>query len=101
MWHLYIFSFLAGMVGTNGVPHFVKGIIGEKHQTPFGPSSPAVTNFIWGWLNFLVAALLIHLAHPHLHELRSLACVSLGSLLIGLVLSVTWSNRPQVKRAHQ
>ena len=27
-WHLYIFSLLAGILGANGVPHFVKGVSG-------------------------------------------------------------------------
>jgi hypothetical protein len=36
----YLLFILAGLVGTNGVPHFVKGITGEKHRTPFkNPSS--------------------------------------------------------------
>jgi hypothetical protein len=52
MWELYVYSFLAGLFGANGVPHFVKGITGQKHQTPFAKPSSAVVNVAWGWLNF-------------------------------------------------
>lgn len=94
MWQLYVYSFLAGLIGANGVPNFVKGITGQKHQTPFGKSSSAVTNVLWGWVNFLVAALLIYYAHPRVrgHELRSLGLLALGALLTSLMLAVVWSS---------
>lgn len=47
-----IFLF-AGIVFGNGVPHFVKGMVGWKHQTPFGKPSSAVVNVIWGAVNWL------------------------------------------------
>jgi len=42
MWELYVYSFVAGVLGANGSPHFGKGIMGQKHQTPFGGGSSAV-----------------------------------------------------------
>ena len=94
MWQLYVYSFFAGMFGANGVPHFVKGITGQKHPTPFGRPSSAVVNVIWGWANFVVAALLIYFGHVHPHLLRSFALVSLGALVIALLLASTWSKHP-------
>lgn len=44
-----------GLFGSNAVPHFVKGITGERHLTPMGPESSAVANAIWGSVNAFVA----------------------------------------------
>lgn len=33
--------FLAGLFLINGVPHFVQGICGKPHMTPFARVSPA------------------------------------------------------------
>lgn len=93
MWQLYVFSFLAGLIGANGVPHFVKGITGQQHQSPFGKSSSAVVNVLWGWVNFVVAGFLLYYAHPRVrhHELRSFALVAVGALLTSLMLAAAWS----------
>ena len=52
--------FVAGMLAANAVPHFVKGICGDRVPTPFakpsgkGLSSPTV-NAVWGIFNFALA----------------------------------------------
>ena len=86
-WQLYVYSFLAGVLGANGVPHFVKGVLGEKHMTPFGRPSSALVNVVWGWVNFVVAALLLYWGHVHLHLLRAFACVAVGALVLGILLA--------------
>src|ERR1700721_613670 len=93
MWQLYIYSLLAGLIGANGVPHFVKGITGQKHQTPFGKSSTAVVNVVWAWVNFAVAGLLLYNAHPHArhHVLRSFGMLVLGALITSVMLAIVWS----------
>ncbi|POG56190.1 hypothetical protein [Haloferax marisrubri] len=48
------FAFL-GLFGTNAVPHLVKGITGQRHQTPAGEDSSAVANVVWGSANAAVA----------------------------------------------
>ncbi len=99
MWQVYVYSLLAGILGANGLPSFVKGISGEKHQTPFGRPSSAAVNVIWGWLNFVVAALLLYWGHVHQHLLRAFACVAIGALLIGLLLAYTWSKHPDYNKS--
>jgi hypothetical protein len=94
-WQLYVYSLLAGILGANGLPHFVMGITGKKHQTPFGRPSSAIVNVVWGWVNFAVAGLLIYYAHVHPHLLRAFACVGVGALLIALLLAYTWSKHPE------
>jgi hypothetical protein len=97
MWQLYVYSLLAGLIGANGVPHFIKGITGQKHQTPFGKGSSAAVNVVWGWVNFVVAGLLIYEAHPRAnhHELRAFGMLALGALITGVMLAIVWSNHPE------
>jgi hypothetical protein len=34
-WHHYVACFFAGMFLANAVPHFVKGVCGNRFPTPF------------------------------------------------------------------
>ena len=98
-WQLYLYSFLAGVLGANGVPSFVKGIMGQKHQTPFGRPSSALVNVIWGWANFVVAFLLLFYADVHPHLLRAFAMFGLGALIISLLLAYTWDKHPEYNKS--
>jgi hypothetical protein len=97
MWQVYVYGFLAGLIGANGVPHFIKGIIGEKYSTPFGDSSSSTINVAWGWLNFVVAGIFLYYSHYHAHLLRTFAMVAIGALVAGVVLSTFWANEPKRK----
>jgi threonine/homoserine/homoserine lactone efflux protein len=98
-WQVYVYSFLAGVLGVSGLPSFVLGIAGKKHQTPFGRPSSAVVNVVWGWLNFVVAGLLLYFGHVHQHLLRAFACVAIGALVAGVLLAYTWSKHPEFNKA--
>lgn len=95
---LYVYSFIAGLFGANGVPHFVKGVTGQKHQTPFGKGSSAAVNVAWGWANLVVAVVFLHFAHPRAHELRAFACLSIGALIMGVVMATWWTNHPEYNK---
>jgi hypothetical protein len=62
-WYNYVACFFAGIFLVNVVPHFVKGICGDRFPTPFakppgkGLSSPLV-NVLWSLLNLLIAYVL-------------------------------------------
>jgi len=63
-WYFYLTHFFAGAFFANGVPHFVQGICGNKFQTPFASprgvgESSAIVNVLWGFFNFVVAAVLL------------------------------------------
>jgi hypothetical protein len=90
-----IFSFLAGLFGANGIPHFVKGVTGQKHQTPFGKPSSAVVNVAWGWFNFVVAALLWRWAHPLLFSRVAFICFAVGALVIAVFSALYWEAHPE------
>src|SRR5476649_346155 len=62
-WYNYLACFFAGAFLANFVPHFIKGVCGDKFPTPFskppgvGLSSP-VTNVLWGLFNLVIGFLL-------------------------------------------
>lgn len=85
----------AGMVGANAVPHFVKGIIGSRHQSPFGKPSSAVVNVIWGSAN-LVGALWLGILGCHYRiSVGPGGTVAIGgALIMGVALAVNWQRDP-------
>ena len=95
MWQLHVFSFLAGLLAANGVPHFIKGSMDQKLQTPFGKSSSAVVNVCWGWFNLLLAVISLHFAHVYAHEYRAFALFALGGLVMSLVNASVWSKQAE------
>ena len=89
-----ILYFLAGLFTANGVPHFIKGVTGEQHRTPFGMSSSAVTNVVWGSINFVVAWAIWHYAGTHrslTHTFRYEVAFGLGAFLLAVVQAKAWS----------
>ena len=88
---IIILSLLAGLFAANGIPHFIKGIIGQTHQTPFGKNSSAVVNVLWGWSNFVIAALLAHWANLKIHPLRGFGAFTVAVLVMALILAQSFS----------
>ncbi|HUC86705.1 MAG TPA: hypothetical protein VMR75_00050 [Candidatus Saccharimonadales bacterium] len=89
-----VLYFLAGLFTANGVPHFIKGITGEQHRTPFGKPSSAVTNVLWGSVNFVIAWAIWHYAGMHRslsHTFRYELAFGLGAFLLALMLASSWS----------
>ena len=97
MWQVYVYGFLAGVIGANGVPYFIKGVMGKSNHTPLGKSSSAYINVVWGWLNLVVASLLLYYSHFHQHLLRAFASVAVGALLSGLLLASIWAKAQKSK----
>ena len=92
-WYYYLLHFFAGVFFANGVPHFVQGICGNRFQTPFASppgvgESSAVVNVVWGWVNLVIAGILLRLVFPVLlTPLVDLVVLALGALLIALWLA--------------
>jgi hypothetical protein len=56
---IFIQMFFAGLFFTNGLPHFIKGITGQTHMTPFKRVSNSYLNIIWAYVNFSVGLMLL------------------------------------------
>jgi hypothetical protein len=82
MWQTVGLSFLAGVLGANSVPHFVKGITKEPYPTAFG--STPVVNLIAGWSGFVLTALCVYWAQIGRYPALALVFGALGVLLMGL-----------------
>ena len=98
MWQLYVFSFLAGLFASNGSPHFIKGVMGQKHQTPFGKPSSAVVNVCWGWINLVAAAIFLYFGNVRANEYKSFELFAVGALLMSLFSAIVWSKHPEYNK---
>ncbi len=97
-WYDYIASFFAGMFLTNGVPHFVHGISGDRFPTPFarppgkGLSSSTV-NVVWALFNLLVGFILFRVGKISSGKNSALVVFFAGIVAISIMLSVRFSKK--------
>jgi len=82
MWQAIVFGFLGGVLAANGFPHFTRGITKKRYPCAFG--NGPVPNLVAGWAAFVIAALLLYLAHVSSHPGWSLGAAAAGVLLMGL-----------------
>lgn len=80
-----------GLFGTNALPHFVRGITGERHMTPRGPDSSAVSNVLWGSANAAVAGIL-GWRYRDAVEGTTLATAFVTGVVMALGLASYWSD---------
>jgi drug/metabolite transporter superfamily protein YnfA len=97
MWLAWLGYFFTGAVLVNGVPHFVKGITGARHMSPFGRDSSAVVNVLWGAANFVVGALLLRWidSATEAAAILRIVALALGGVFVAVMLAWYWS-RPGV-----
>jgi hypothetical protein len=91
-WYYYLAYFFAGAFLTNGTPHLVQGICGNKFQSPFASppgigESSAMVNVVWGWFNVIVGAGLIRYFFLMPPPMGLCAAAALGALTIALWLA--------------
>lgn len=92
-WYNYLAHFFAGAFLTNGVPHFVQGMCGNKFQSPFASppgvgESSALLNVLWGWFNLIVGLVLLRIFFAPLPPPPgAIAATMLGALVMALWLS--------------
>jgi len=88
----YVGAFFAGALFANTVPHFVKGICGDKFPTPFAKPpgkglSSAPVNTVWALFNLAVGLVLWHVSKPcSSHAL--LATFAVGFVMLAVQMSV-------------
>jgi len=86
-------ALISGFFLFNAIPHFVQGICGKRHMTPFSPQSAAVVNVIWGWVNIILGVYIGSISWPKEGcNLLWWGIFALGGLMISLYLAVFWSN---------
>lgn len=88
----YILPFLVGVFFFNGIPHFVRGICGKKHMTPFSRESSAPLNVIWGWVNFVAAYLLAQASGFIAWQMPQIVAFCIAGFITSLCLAIFWSN---------
>jgi hypothetical protein len=85
--------FFGGAFLANAIPHFVAGTMGRPFQSPFAKPrgeglSSSTVNVIWGFVNFVVAYLLLVRASPFdLRDTQSIVALGLGGLLLSLMVA--------------
>lgn len=95
-WYVYVASFFAGMFLANAVPHYVKGVCGDRFPTPFakppgkGLSSPVV-NVGWALVNGLAGAALFREGRVWSGDAGVLAVFVAGIAAISVMLSVNFA----------
>jgi hypothetical protein len=87
---MLIYAFLAGMFLVNGIPHFVKGITGQTHMTPFKRVSSAKLNIFWAFINFYFGLLFMQLSGGHLGDITRLDSFA-WAFLIGAIF-MAWAD---------
>ena len=80
MLRVLILALFAGVFAANATPHFVKGITKEPFPSLFGPGP--VVNVVAGWAMYVVAAVLLVLAHPARDPAVAIAAAGIGALTL-------------------
>ena len=92
----YISYFFGGLFFTNAIPHFVSGVMGRPFQSPFAKPpgkglSSSTVNVLWGFLNFVIAYLLIcRVGDFNLRQTDHVTAAGLGVLLGGILMARTF-----------
>jgi hypothetical protein len=85
--------FFGGAFLANAIPHFVSGTMGRPFQSPFAKPpgeglSSSTVNVVWGFINFIVAYLLIvRVGEFDVRAAEPMIALGLGSLLLSLFLA--------------
>ena len=97
-WYHYTACLFAGLILTNGIPHFVQGISGDSFPTPFatppgkGLSSPTV-NVLWGLGNFLIGYVLLRTGKVSQTNKWTLLAFCAGVVCMSFMLSLAFVDR--------
>jgi hypothetical protein len=77
-----VLAFLAGLMGTNGIPHFVQGITAREYPNVTG-NSPT-NNVISGLAAFAIAGVLVAVARVDDHPRAALIAAAVGAVVMGI-----------------
>jgi hypothetical protein len=97
-WYTYLACFFAGAFLANSVPHYVKGICGDKFPSPFAKPpgkglSSAPLNVVWGLFNLVIGALLVHAGHVCQNGIVAWIVAFAGFVAMSIMLSVNFQKK--------
>ena len=90
-WTTYIAYFFGGAFLANAIPHFVSGMMGRPFQSPFAKPpgeglSSSTVNVVWGFVNAVVAyVLILHVGAFDIRSISDVLPVGVGAFLIALL----------------
>lgn len=89
-WLVFVAYFFGGAFFVNGVPHLVKGVCGERFQSPFAKPpgegySSALVNVVWGLVNLAIGYVLVcRVGDFDLRDTADVVALGLGAAVIAL-----------------
>ena len=91
-WYQYLAAFFSGAFLSNAVPHFIKGVSGDKFPTPFAKPpgkglSSATTNVVWALFNLLIAYLVARASKIAVDNISALAVFFTGFALMSVLMA--------------
>jgi hypothetical protein len=98
-WYQYLAAFFAGAFLANAVPHFVKGICGDKFPTPFAKPpgkglSPTYVNVLWAGFNIIIGYILLHLSGLRTAGSRTgIIIFFAGAMLMAVLMSINFAKK--------
>ena len=96
-WYDYLAWFFGGAFLANTIPHLVSGISGRAFHSPFAKPpgkglSSSTVNVLWGFVNFVVAYLLVeHVGSFDFHNTAEVLTLAAGFLALSLMLASTFA----------
>jgi hypothetical protein len=94
---LYVFSFIAGIFATLGVPRFISGVTGVRYNSIFGKSVSAIEDVVFGWVSLVIAAVLLHFSHPWAHVYRAAGLFGVATLITAIALAYVGESKKTIK----
>ncbi|MGW4122806.1 hypothetical protein [Nocardia sp. NPDC004711] len=82
MWYTVLLSVLAGVMGANALPHFIKGLVGEEFPNVLG-NSP-LRNALAGWLGLIITGLLIYATELPAHPWPAVLGIGAGTFVMAV-----------------
>jgi hypothetical protein len=92
-WYHFVSYFFGGVFLANAIPHIGNGISGRPFQSPFAKPpgkglSSSTVNVLWGFLNLVIAYLLILCVGSFsIHNIPQVVAAGAGMLAISLNLA--------------
>ncbi len=90
----FFLAFMIGACSANGIPHYIKGVVGQSHMTVFSKLSSPVVNVLWGLFNWFLAFILYTLFNSFIDNFTNIHMIIaiVGGVFISLRLSKLWSD---------